>query len=167
MKKNIKKLFAMLLALAVVFSLAACVKAPVEQTDPPETKPQQPTGGKETTPPTEEDLYYNETGYPICDEPITIRVSGKTGSTADWQNTTFVKYVEEHLGIRLICEPVAADAMANQYAKWLSDPESMPDLILLSGISRVQVDADGADGFFLDLAQYKDLMPNMYAFFEQ
>lgn len=44
----------------------------------------------------------------------------------------------------------------------------MPDLIINgTGVSRSQVDADGEDGFWLDMSEYKELMPNIYAFWEE
>ena len=35
-------------------------------------------------------LAFNETGYPICDDVITITVSGANSGTTDWNDTNMV-----------------------------------------------------------------------------
>ena len=155
MKKNFKRILSFVLALVMAFSLTACLKAPNVGTNGDNGNDKPPAD------------YFNETGYPICDEPITIRVGGSVGSTLNWQNTYLVKYVEEKLGIKMICEPVAADAIDTQYSQWLSASGTMPDLVINCSFDRSQVDGDGDDGYWLDIAKYKNLMPNMYSFFEQ
>ncbi len=166
MKKSITKILALLLAVVMVCSLAACGGNPT--TPSSEGGNNETAGSNEANPPaTEEQLYYNKTGYPICDEPITIKVGGRVGATTNWQDTYLVKYVEEHLGIKMICEPTSDDAISDQYMKWLSNPDSMPDLIINTSFDRAQVDSDGADGYFVDFSEYEDLMPNMLAFWEE
>lgn len=171
MKKSITKLLALILALVMVCSMSACSTTTSDVDEEPKTTETTDTNAGNTEANAEsvtpEKLYYNETGYPICDEPITIKVGGSVGSTLDWQNTYLVKYVEENLGIKMICEPTAADAIQNQYALWLADPASMPDLVINTAFDRSQVDADGANGFWLDMTEYADLMPNLYAFWEE
>ncbi len=166
MKKSTTKILALLLAVIMVCSLVGC--GGNNNTPNTEGGNNETVGGNETTPAaTEESLYYNVTGYPICDEPITIKVGGLVGNTTDWQNTYLVKYVEEKLGIKMICEPTSADIISEQYMKWLSNPDSMPDLIVNTAYDRSQVDADGADGYFVNIAEYENLIPNLLAFWEE
>ncbi len=170
MKKSIKQILALLLVVIMVGSMAACTgnDIPTPTTTAPANDGTTPAGNDSTTPgETEPDLYYNKTGYPICDEPITIKVGGLVGNTTDWQNTYLVKYVEENLGIKMICEPTSSDIISEQYMKWLSSPETMPDLIVNTAYDRSQVDADGADGYFVNMAEYEELMPNLLAFWEE
>ncbi len=164
--KHMKKILALVLALIMVLSMTACVQ---EQPNNTSGNANNDTNGTNPPPATNDDgdVYYNETGYPICDEPITIKVGGLVGNTTDWQNTYLVKYVEEKLGIKMVCEPTSKDIISEQYMKWLSNPDTMPDLIVNTAYDRSQVDADGADGFFLDMNKYVHLMPNMVAFWEQ
>ncbi len=152
-----KKILALLLAVIMVATLAACAGNNLP-TNPAGSNP----AGSSTP-----DLYYNKTGYPICDEVITIKVGGRMGHSKNWNDTYLVKYVEEKLGIKMVCEPTADDIINEQYAKWLMNPETMPDLIINTSYDRAQVDADGAEGFFVNFAEYKDLMPNMLAFWEK
>ncbi len=151
MKKSISRILALLLAVLMVCSMAACA----------------PGSGNDESTAAPENLYYNKTGYPICDEPITINVGGLVGNTKDWQNTYLVKYVEEKLGIKMVCNPTSADIISEQYMKWLSNPDTMPDLIVNTAYDRSQVDADGADGYFVNIAEYDELIPNLKAFWEE
>ena len=149
MKKTSSKLLSLALVLAMVLSMAACIQPnPENPTDPPEDK------------------YYNETGYPICDEPITITVAGRQGNTKDWNNTYFVKYVREKLGINLVCEPFPNDAMATQYAGMVAT-NTMPDMLVQMSVDKSQVNIDGADGYWLDLSEYLHLMPNFVKMMEE
>ncbi len=162
-----KKLFAMLLAVVMVLGLVACtVENPGNTTSKPDVPGNTTTQPNTTT--TEPDLYYNKTGLPICDEVITIKVAGTVGNTTDWNNTHMVKWIEENLGIKMVCETFSTDVRETKYGLWLSNPEEMPDLVLTGmGSSMNQVNADGADGFWLDMAEYKELMPNVMAFWEE
>ena len=163
MKKS-SRLLAVLLAAGMTLSMVACGSKDVVSSETNSKETQQVTESVATEP--EEDLYYNKEGYPICDEPITITVSGRQGNTTDWQNTEMVKYIEENLGIKLQCEPVSNDAFATQYALMLST-NSMPDLIIQAAVDKGQVNMDGADGYWLDLSQYLDIMPNFKAMLEK
>ncbi len=165
-KKLMQKTLAAVLGAAMVFSLAACSadqKGTSEASDSAKTSE---AASASATQQQEEDLYYNETGYPICDEMITIKVSGVQGNSPDWNNTLLVKTVEEKLGIHLECEPMAADAFKQQYALMLSTGD-IPDLLINAQLDKAQVNKDGEAGFWLDMSQYKDLMPNYYAFLDE
>lgn len=157
--KHLKRLITAILALCMVLSLVACNK-PADPTDPPKAPDKQPTGpvDQPTTPAKE---YYNKTGYPICDEPIKISVGGVITYTNDWNSTVMVKTVREKLGIEMDCNPVAKDAFASQYALMLANDEQPDLLINLTGyLSKAQSNIDGEAGYWLDLSQYLDIMPN-------
>ncbi len=161
MRKRSSRLLAVLLAAGMTLSMAACGNEPAVST---ETKESTESVATSETP--EEKLYYNKEGLPICDETITIKVSGPQGNSPDWNNTLFVKTVEEKLGIKLECEPVAADAWSTQYATMLATGD-MPDLIIQAGVDKAQVNKDGKAGFWLDLSQYLDIMPNFVSMMEE
>ena len=163
MRKS-SKLLAVLLAAGMTLSMVACGDQDVVSSEPSSKETQETVASVATEP--EEKLYYNKEGYPICDEPITIILSGKQGATTDWQNTAMVKYIEENLGIKLQCEPISDDAFATQYALMLSE-NKLPDLIVRGPVDSAQIDKDGADGYWLDLSQYLDIMPNFKAMLEK
>jgi len=163
---KMKRIMSAFMALIMICSLAACGNKQ-------ETSNKQSEISSESTNVSEvsseqEDLYYNKTGYPICDEPITITVSGilESSATLDWNNTKLVKVIEEKLGIKLECSPIPKDAWNSQYALMLSTGD-IPDLIINANHNRSQVDIDGASGFWLDMSQYMELMPNLQALFEK
>ncbi len=164
MRKS-SKIMAVLLAAGMTLSMAACGNQDAGNSSESTSKETQGSVASVSTE-AEEKLYYNKEGYPICDEPITITVSGPQGTTTDWQNTDMVQYIEERLGIKLQCEPVANDAFATQYALMLST-DSMPDMIIQAGVDKGQLNMDGADGYWLDLTQYLDIMPNFKAMLEK
>ncbi len=110
--------------------------------------------------------YYNLEGYPICNDPIRIKVSGVNDYLCEWNDTLLVKKVEEKLGIKMDCSPYTSDAWSQQYALMLSTGD-IPDMIISATMNRSQVDEDGESGFWLDFSQYLDLMPNMVAFMEE
>ena len=143
MKKTSSKLLCLALVLIMVMSMIAC---------------------GETTGNGPGDDYYNQTGYPICDETITISVTGGQGASLDWNNTYFVKYVEEELGIRLDCAP-APDA-ATYYTTSIASG-NIPDLWVNMGMDINQVAIDGADGYWLDFSEYMHLMPNLKALMDK
>ena len=81
--KTSKRILAALLALMLVLSLAACAKTPASSTASTESK--------DSTSQTEKS-YYNKEGLPICDETITIKVSGQNYDSTNWADTYFVKH---------------------------------------------------------------------------
>ena len=163
MRKS-SKFMAVLLAAGMILSMVACGKEPVTSTETKVQETEQTVASVATEP--EEDLYYNKEGYPICDEPITITMSGASNTT-DWDNTAMHKYFEEKLGIKTDSTELQKDALKTQYALMIAE-RSMPDVMVKSeAISKEQVNMDGEAGYWLDLSQYLDLMPNLVAFWEK
>ena len=165
MKKTSSKILAAILTAAMTFSMVGCGTGSESKTSESVAAS---TSSSETTASeiVEEKLYYNKTGYPICDEPITITMSG-TSNTTDWDNTAMHKYFEKKLGIKTDSTELAADALKTQYALMIAE-RSMPDMMVKSeAISKEQVNMDGEAGYWLDLSQYLDLMPNLVAFWEE
>lgn len=155
-KSTLKRTLSALTTVMLAFSTTACAQSSssTASSDAPVS----------TT--AEEKLYYNKTDLPICDEPITIKVTGQQGNTKNWNNTLVVKTIEEKMGIKLDCEPVPNDMWATQYSLMLTS-DQMPDLFINATTDKSQVNKDGASGKFLDISQYLDLMPNYTAFMEE
>ena len=115
---------------------------------------------------TQEKLYYNPTGLPICDEPITIKITGARSSTPDWNATFFVQEVERRLGIKLDCDMFEAADFSNQYAMMLAS-HAIPDLVVNAQVDKAETDKSGQQGLFLDMAPMLDLMPNLQNFLKE
>lgn len=156
MRKQSKRILAVLLAVLLLLSAAACAKTPASSAAPTESK-------TESTGSTEEKSYYNKEGLPICDDVITITVSGRNTAQDDWNQSVLVKEIEKRMGIKWDCNPYGSDAWANQFALMLSN-DSLPDLLVSAGmVTKSQLDKYGEEGFILNLNDYMDLMPNLAA----
>ena len=111
---------------------------------------------------------FNETGYPICDETITVTLSAPTpGSNLDWSEYSLITELEKRLGIRLECTPYNAEAWDTQLTLMLAS-DTLPDVIIDTSMSLAEVSELGSQGFFLPLndliAQYA---PNIQAMMEK
>lgn len=159
MRKQSKRILAVLLAVLLLLSAAACAKTPASSAAPTESK-------TESTGSTEEKSYYNKEGLPICDETITIKVSGQNYDSTNWADTYFVKHTADRYGIAWDVAPIEKDAWENQFALMLSTND-IPDLIVGSQSDKALINGYGDEGFFLDMNQYKDLMPNLWKYFEE
>ena len=112
-------------------------------------------------------LAFNEAGYPICDEPITITLAGTNSGTEDWNDTNMVAEVEKRLGIKLDCTSFNGDAWPSQFTLMLAG-ETLPDIVVNPGINLEEVGNYGAQGYFLDMAPYIDqYAPNIQAFMKE
>ncbi len=162
MKKNVNRMLALLLATAMAVTMLGC--GGKEESTPAESSSAEES--QESAEVVEEETYYNKTGFPICDEPITVTVSGETGTTKDWNNTLMVKTIEEELGIKLDCNPYEADVWKTQLSLMMVD-DTLPDLLLIAKISTSDARKMGEDGYLLDLSQYLDIMPNLSKLLEE
>ncbi len=108
-------------------------------------------------------LAFNETGYPISDEVVTITVAGRNAATLDWNDTDMVAELEKRMGIKLECTSYEGDIWQTQLTLMFASDE-LPDLILSPNITLEEVAEYGAQGYLLDM---KDLIekyaPNIKA----
>ena len=157
MKSHIHKILALLLAAVLVIGLAACTKTPASSTG--ESKA--PASG------TTEKKYYNETGFPICSDPITIEVTGITRNTLDWNKTRTVKNIEKIMGIKMNCTTYADPEIFNtKYAVMLTS-NKLPDLFMNLDMDKTEINKNGDDGYLLNMMDYIDLMPNFKKFMDE
>ncbi len=159
MKKNLKKILSLLLAMVMAGTLLAC-GAKTEESAEPSVE----TESAEAE--VEEKSYFNETGFPICDEPITIKVGGKVSITPDWSKTRVVSAIEEDMGIKFDITTYPEDAWETQLSLMLAD-DTLPDLVLKSYWDKAASNQAGMDGYLLDISQYLDIMPNLSRVLEE
>lgn len=100
LKPGFKRILTILIAIILVVSFAACKGQTDDKEKSGTTKGTAGTqlGGKTTT---EEKSYFNKEGFPICDETITITVSGAQSTTPDWNATLMVQEIEKRFGIKM------------------------------------------------------------------
>ena len=101
----------------------------------------------------------------ISEEPIHITVVGMADSTSDYKNTFITKWVEENLGFDFDITMYSKDVIATQFTLMLAD-ETLPDLLIDFDWNKSEINSYGDEGYFLDMSQYLDVMPNFSAFCE-
>ena len=167
MKKRFQKTAAIVLAVSMAVSLAACGKqaeetgnagsaANTENTGSADTQASSGTGSVEV----------NETGYPITSEEITVTAAGPMPSGCeDWSQLAVIDEYANRLGIRLDCDFYETDWETQLTLKVAGD--ELPDMLIGCSMNVSDVNEWGGEGYFLDLSQYIDLMPNLNAYFDQ
>ena len=167
MKKRFQKTAAIVLAVSMAVSLAACGKqaeetgnagsaAITENTGSADTQASSGTGSVEV----------NETGYPITSEEITVTAAGPMPSGCeDWSQLAVIDEYANRLGIRLDCDFYETDWETQLTLKVAGD--ELPDMLIGCSMNVSDVNEWGGEGYFLDLSQYMDLMPNLKAYFDQ
>lgn len=167
MKKRFQKTAAIVLAVSMAVSLAACGKqaeetgnagsaANTENTGNADTQASSGTGSVEV----------NETGYPITSEEITVTAAGPMPSGCeDWSQLAVIDEYANRLGIRLDCDFYETDWETQLTLKVAGD--ELPDMLIGCSMNVSDVNEWGGEGYFLELSQYMDLMPNLKAYFDQ
>lgn len=168
-KKNLDKLLAALLISAMAVGMVGCgseeqTEKPAENNEESAVKSEMPA--ESSTQNVEEDAYFNAEGYPICDEPITIKVSGQNQGTEGWNNTEMVAEIEKQFGIVMDCSELQKEAWETQFTLMIASDE-VPDLILNPNRDLPEINKYGLEGYFLPLNEYLDYMPNFKAFLEK
>lgn len=173
-----KKILAALLAVLMLVSLAACAPAATSSSAAGTSSAGTPSTGATSsaagTSSTEEKLYYNKTGYPICDTAIALtaatgkpstsvdRYSGKADATIidqlDWYKT--------QLGLDITADVYDGESWASQITLMIST-EELPDMLWSTPISQAEMNNYGKEGYFVDMKKYDELLPNFNAFCEE
>jgi len=147
--KFLKRTMLVLLAGALMFSFAGCSKKKTQ-------------GDKNVS-----KDYYNEEGFPIVKEPITIKVSALRGVTQEWDDTFTVKKIKENMGIDMdITTYVDSSSWDTKFAGMLLNG-TLADLMLNMANTRSEIDDYGEQGYILNLAEYMDLMPNLKKYLDE
>ena len=166
--KKMKTIVALLLAVVMVFGLAAC-----NTKQPTETQPSNPTDSQinnenPTTTTTSPDV---DTGikYPL-DTDVQLRVYLQAGfklpsGYTNWDDVPFLKGLEERWGVDIIWEsaPVGSDETA-AYNLMLQD-EDLPQIIFGQKASTSEVEELVDDGIAMDIsALLEEYAPDYWAF---
>jgi len=179
--KNLKSILALLLALVMVLSLAACGGNSAEDTKAPaaDDTTAAPAGDDDTTAAPADDTtaagldWLNLGGvYPIVDEGVEktltlcLPISDDTidGYKDRWQYIM----VNEVLNINLEVNAVPSSAWGEKLPLILADIENLPDLIMNTGFSTGQLIRYGAqEGLIVDIAPYinEQYMPCLASMF--
>ncbi|SFI01916.1 putative aldouronate transport system substrate-binding protein [Lachnospiraceae bacterium NLAE-zl-G231] len=167
MKKRFQKTAAIVLAVSMAVSLAACGKQAEETGNAGSAANTENTGSADTQASSGTDsVEVNETGYPITSEEITVTAAGPMPSGCeDWSQLAVIDEYANRLGIRLDCDFYETDWETQLTLKVAGD--ELPDMLIGCSMNVSDVNEWGGEGYFLDLSQYMDLMPNLKAYFDQ
>ena len=151
MKKKKVRFLAALLAATMITSLAGCGKSGEDaEKDVEKATPD----------------YVNETGRRICDETITVTMTGRQGATKDWQSTDQIKQIKEQFGIDIQCKPISNDAWETQRTLMFSS-DTLPDIVVNAKMQISDANKYGEQGYLLPINKYLDYMPNLKAIMEK
>lgn len=160
-----KKLIAMLLALVMVLSLAACnqPEQPKGTTDP------KPTNPPATQAPTDPPSWQVEHPTWLCEEKTTLSVYTKEGGSASaYMNNDqfFWQWLEEYTNVHIEWVTVPGTDYTTSVSTKLASGEKLTDIILLNNVNIAQ-DA-GYNEQIIDLAPYWEagLFSNIQAYYE-
>lgn len=106
------------------------------------------------------EVNYNKTGYPICDEMITVKAAGAFGLEVDYEEILTWKEWQDRLGIKLEMNFYNYEDWPTQLTLMLAS-EELPDIVFSSGLTDVQVADYGSQGYFVNFLDYPDLIPNI------
>lgn len=103
----------------------------------------------------------------ISEETINVTISGRCGQTdCVWNDTIQFAEYESRLGIKFDATTYAPADWASQVSLMFASDE-LPDMFANAAFTSQEVAEFGKDGYFLDLAEYLDVMPNLQAIFDE
>ena len=163
---KLKSVLAMVLAVLMVVSLAACAPAATSSVAGGSTSSAAgtPSTGATSSEAGGDDLYYNREGLPIVKEAIDVTMMSVSDYTKDWTNTYLFKWIGEKMGINITCQMYTQDTIKQQYALLLQSDE-LPDIPWWATGSMEEIN----EGYYLALDPYIEdgLMPNLLKLYEE
>ena len=113
------------------------------------------------------DSNVNAEGFPIVNEPITLRgMVALNANVKDWNEHPALKRMEELTGIHIEWECVP-DAGFTEKRNLAFASDDLPDIILRAKISPQEEMKYAANGQLVALDEYLDYAPNLSALIEQ
>ena len=178
--KNLKSILALLLALVMVLSLAACGGNSAEDTKAPaaDDTTAAPAADDDTTAAPADDTtasgldWLNLGGVlPIVAEgtekTLSICVPLPDETVDSYKDRFQYKVVTEQMNINLEVLAVAESAWEEKLPLILADVDNLPDIISNTGMNFSEFNEYANEGYFLNLSDYLDHIPNLLALFEE
>lgn len=103
----------------------------------------------------------------ISEETITLKIAGPNSYSENvWNDTIQFAEYEKRLGLKFDATSYTTEQWASKFSLMLASDE-LPDMVVLAGMTAQDVAKYGNEGYFLDLSQYLDIMPNFSAILEE
>lgn len=162
MKKRLYKVFSLLMALMLLAGCGDTKSAENSETADPETSE------SDSSENAEEASNLNLEGYPIVNESITLKISGKMNESATtWDGIPQLEYLTELTGIEFDAEGISSESWEQQRSLILAS-DDMPDLLLSTDYTKAECEEYGKEGIFLPLNDLiENYMPNLKATLEE
>ncbi len=159
-----KKLLSVLLAAAMACSmLAGCGGTPASGNSDTNA----PQGGSEAEKQSDTPSYVNKEGFPIVNEPITLKgMVALNGNVKDWNEHPALKRMEELTGIHIEWECVP-DSGFKEKRNLAFGADDLPDIVMRAKISSQDEMKYAANGQLAALDEYMEYAPNLSALMEQ
>lgn len=103
---------------------------------------------------------YNETGYPICDELITVTAAGAFGLDINYEEILTWQEWQDRLGIKFEMVFYNGEDWKTQLTLMLAGDE-LPDMLHSAELSDSEMADYGSQGYFVNLLDYPELTPNL------
>lgn len=164
MKKRLYKVFSLLMALMLLAGCGDTKSAENSETADPETSGSESDSSENA----EEASNLNLEGYPIVNESITLKISGKMNESATtWDGIPQLEYLTELTGIEFDAEGISSESWEQQRSLILAS-DDMPDLLLSTDYTKAECEEYGKEGIFLPLNDLiENYMPNLKATLEE
>lgn len=164
-----KKALALLLALIMVLSLAACVSEPDPTTEPtnePTTAPTNPGTNPTTEPttePTEAPVLKNVDIYPLNSDKVFTVVTTNCAALESNESTIITQRIEEATGVKIDWTHMTKDQLSLAI-----NSNEIPDALFLaaSTLNKGSIYEYGTQGVFVNFMDYLDIMPNLKRIFD-
>lgn len=110
----------------------------------------------------------NLEGYPIVNEPITLRITGQMNSLATtWEGNYQLEYLTELTGIEFEPTGISSDAWQQQKGLIFASGD-LPDLFVAANFSNAELLEYGSEGMLIPLNDLiEEYMPNLQAVLEK
>ncbi len=157
-----KKVLSMILAVAMVSGLLAGCGKSEESSSPVQSETSSETVEESSQESTEEAV---DSGR-ISEEVITVTMAGHSAPENVYGDTIQFAGYERDLGIKFEATTYTQEQWKSKLPIMLAADE-MPDIITKIGLTPQEVDKYAKEGYFLDISQYLDVMPNLCALMEE
>ena len=110
--------------------------------------------------------YYNKEGYRICDEEITVTTAGSFGLKVIPEDIIAWQQWRERFGLKFDMTFYSGEDWKTQLNLMFASDE-LPDILCDAGLSNAEMTDYGSQGYFVNLLDYPELIPNFLAYCDE